>query len=201
MFGIYGEGLDWKRWEHGNCDLCLASARQSVCIQLSDTISIPGNQILFSEADQWCYYCLFETIPSLTAQCAFWVQLQSFISFLSWHMLTHPWFLVPALAWLSYSCLSSACSTLKGIINSIYKFSVFLYVNQFLILLLLGIYDLPNDPESTCNHIARWRESKKLMLKSLIVTTCSTIIRYYDVIYQQCKNRKELLTFISRNKL
>lgn len=135
VFRTIGEGLDAKSWEHGSCDLLPASsAGWSVCTQPREAVSLPSSHSLLSEAGWWRYYCLFQTIPSLTALSAFWMQLQSFISFLSWHMLVHPWFLVPALASFSYTCLSSACSAFRSLICSKYSLPGFLYVDQFLFL-------------------------------------------------------------------
>lgn len=46
---MYGEGLDWKTREHGNCHLPASSARWCICTQLPEAVSLPCSHSPLSE--------------------------------------------------------------------------------------------------------------------------------------------------------
>lgn len=179
---MYGEGLDWKNREHGNCDLPASSAGWCICTQLPEAFSVPCSHSLLPElvsgvtiaflrqfypwllslclgcsCNHSSHFCLDACllIPD-SGSCSGFTFLDSFIVFCS--------------AFTRLICRKYSLSVSSLLMNSWYCMS-------------LATQALSNDPDHTYHHIAGWRELNKFKLKILVAATYVTILRYEDGIY------------------
>lgn len=104
-FGMYGEGFDWKTRQHGSYDLPASSAGWCICTQLPEAVSLPCSHGLLSELVSGSTIAFWRQFYPWLLSVR--VQSQSFISFLSWHMLVHPWFWF--LLWIHFPKLIYPC--------------------------------------------------------------------------------------------
>lgn len=182
-FGIHGEGLDWKTREHGNCDLPASSAGWCICTQVPEAVSLPGSYSLLPELVSGVTIAfLRQFYPWLLSLCL-WCSCNH-----SSHFCLDTCLFIPdSGSWPGFTFLHSfilVCSAFRSLICRKYSLPVSSMLMNSWSCMSLATQGLSNDPDHTYHHIADWRESNKFKLKSLVVATYVTILRYEDGIFK-----------------
>lgn len=184
-FGMYGESLDWKTRERGNCDLPASSAGWCICTQGPEAVSLlcsqrPPSELVSGVTTAFLRQ-FYPWLLSLSLGCS---------CNHSSHSSIDTCFLIPESGSCSgFTFLHSfvlVCSAFRSLICGKYSLLVFFFLCWWIpdsaCPLQLQVYLINRD--HTYYHIAGWRESNEFKLKILVSAIYATILRYEDGIYK-----------------